>query len=232
MYRWGTRDLVWRSAFLPRWAAWSCVLAALLAVPGRVEAQPEQKGGGAGPAKTELATFGSGCFWCTEAIFLRVRGVEKVVSGYSGGWLENPTYQAVLTGQTGHAEVVQIEFDPARISYADLLEIFWNTHDPTTPNQQGVDIGPQYRSIILYHSDEQKETAEAYKRQLDESKTFKRPIVTEIVKYMRFYEAEPYHQNYFERNPKNPYCKQNIGPKINKFNVKFSDKVKTREERR
>ena len=178
----------------------------------------------------ELATFGSGCFWCTEAMFLRVKGVEKVTSGYSGGSLENPTYQTVLTGQTGHAEVVQIEFDPGSISYDELLEIFWKTHDPTTPNRQGNDVGPQYRSIILYHDDRQKEIAEAYKRQLDESKAFKRPIVTEIVRFTRFYKAEPYHQNYYELNPRNPYCSSYIGPKIKKFNRMFSDKLKTREK--
>jgi peptide-methionine (S)-S-oxide reductase len=204
----------------------------LLSVPHASLARAQERGGGGSPAARELATFGSGCFWCTEAIFLRVKGVEKVTSGYSGGWLENPTYQAVLSKQTGHAEVVQVEFDPDKISYEELLEIFWKTHDPTTPNRQGNDVGPQYRSIILYHDDRQKEIAEAYKRQLEESKAFRRPIVTEIVQFTRFYEAEPYHQNYYELNPRNPYCNSYIGPKIKKFNRMFSDKLKAREENR
>ena len=130
--------------------------------------------------KRELATFGSGCFWCTEAVYERVKGVDKVVSGYSGGAQPNPTYQSVLTGRTGHAEVVQLTFDPEVISYEDLLNIFWKTHDPTTLNRQGPDVGTQYRSVIFYHNDDQKRTAEAYMKQLDESKAFKKPIVTEI----------------------------------------------------
>jgi peptide-methionine (S)-S-oxide reductase len=174
----------------------------------------------------ETATFGGGCFWCTEAVFERVKGVEKVRSGYSGGTVENPTYQQVCTGLTGHAEAVQIEFDPAVISYADLLEIFWKTHDPTTLNQQGPDKGPQYRSAVFYHSDQQRETAEAYKRQLDESKAFKKPIVTEITQYTNFFEAEPYHQDYFELNRRQPYCSRYISPKIKKFNRMFRDKLK------
>ncbi len=180
--------------------------------------------------KLEVATFANGCFWCTEAVFERVKGVEKVVSGYSGGTVENPTYKQVCTGQTGHAEAVQMTFDPDRVTYADLLEIFWKTHDPTTLNQQGPDFGTQYRSAVFYHNEEQKKTAEAYKQQLDESKTFKRPIVTEITEYSNFYQAENYHQDYFELNGRQPYCRQQISPKIKKFNRMFRDKLKDKND--
>ena len=179
-------------------------------------------------SKLELATFGAGCFWCTEAVFERVKGVEKVVSGYAGGFVENPTYKAVCTGQTGHAEVIQLTFDPAVISFADLLEIFWKTHDPTTVNQQGPDYGTQYRSAVFYHNEKQKETAEQYKKQLDDSKVFKRPIVTEITRFTNFYPAEGYHQDYFEENPRQAYCRAYISPKIKKFNRMFKDKLKER----
>ena len=176
--------------------------------------------------KLAVATFGAGCFWCTEAVFERVKGVEKVVSGYSGGTVENPTYQQVCSGQTGHAEAIQITFDPATISYADLLEIFWKTHDPTTLNQQGPDIGTQYRSAVFYHNEEQKKVAEAYKQQLDESKVFQKPIVTEITEFTNFFAAEKYHQDYFELNRRQPYCSRYISPKIKKFNHMFRDKLK------
>jgi peptide-methionine (S)-S-oxide reductase len=178
------------------------------------------------PDKLKMATFGAGCFWCTEALFERVKGVKKVVSGYSGGTVENPTYQQVCTGQTGHAEAVQITFDPAIISYADLLEIFWKTHDPTTLNQQGPDVGTQYRSAVFYHNQEQKKIAEAYKQQLDESKAFEKPIVTEITKFTNFYSAEKYHQDYFELNRSQPYCRRYISPKIEKLDRMFRDKLK------
>ncbi|MHB8862394.1 MAG: peptide-methionine (S)-S-oxide reductase MsrA [Pirellulaceae bacterium] len=177
-----------------------------------------------------IATFGNGCFWCTEAVFQRVKGVKEVVSGYSGGTVPNPTYKQVSTGLTGHAEAVQITFDPAQVSYSDLLEIFWKTHDPTTLNQQGPDIGTQYRSAVFYHTDEQKRTAEAYKQQLEESKTFKRPIVTEITEFTNFYPAESYHQDYFELNSRQPYCRQYISPKIKKFNRMFRDKLKDKND--
>ncbi|MHB0957096.1 MAG: peptide-methionine (S)-S-oxide reductase MsrA [Pirellulaceae bacterium] len=177
-----------------------------------------------------IATFGNGCFWCTEAVFQRVKGVKEVVSGYSGGTVPNPTYKQVCTGLTGHAEAVQITFDPAQVSYSDLLEIFWKTHDPTTLNQQGPDIGTQYRSAVFYHTDEQKRTAEAYKQQLEESKTFKRPIVTEITEFTNFYPAESYHQDYFELNSRQPYCRQYISPKIKKFNRMFRDKLKDKND--
>ncbi len=174
----------------------------------------------------ETATFAGGCFWCTEAVFERVKGVKDVVSGYAGGSVENPTYQQVCSGSTGHAESIQIVFDPGVISYADLLEIFWKTHDPTTLNQQGPDKGPQYRSAVFYHSDQQRETAEAYKRQLDESKAFSKPIVTEITPFTNFFEAEAYHQDYFRLNRQQPYCSHYINPKIQKFSRMFRDKLK------
>ncbi len=180
-------------------------------------------------SQLELATFGAGCFWCTEAVFERVKGVEKVVSGYSGGAVPNPTYRDVCSGQTGHAEVTQITFDPSVVSFADLLEIFWKTHDPTTLNQQGPDIGTQYRSVVFYHSEEQRKTAEAYKQQLNESKEFKKPIVTQISPFQEFYPAEGYHQDYFELNRRQPYCARYISPKIKKFNRLFKDKLKDKD---
>jgi peptide-methionine (S)-S-oxide reductase len=175
----------------------------------------------------ELATFGSGCFWCTEAIFQRVMGVHKVVSGYSGGRVENPTYEEVCTGGTGHAEVVQLTYDPAEISYDELLEIFWKTHDPTTLNQQGNDFGPQYRSVIFYHNDEQKRLAEEYKKKLDSAGIWSAPIVTEIVPYENFFPAENYHQNYYNDNPRQPYCSYIINPKLEKLRKIFPQKLKT-----
>ena len=174
----------------------------------------------------ETATFGSGCFWCTEAVFLAVRGVQKVESGYSGGKTKNPTYREVCTGTTGHAEVTRITFDPKVISYEDLLEVFWNTHDPTTLNKQGADEGTQYRSVIFYHNEEQKNVAETYKKQLDASKLYKNPIVTEISPLTTFYKAEDYHQNYYELNPYQGYCQYVIRPKVDKFKKQFASKLK------
>jgi peptide-methionine (S)-S-oxide reductase len=174
----------------------------------------------------ELATFGSGCFWCTEAVFQQLKGVEKVVPGYAGGKVKNPTYQAVCSGLTGHAEVVQISFNPAVISYDELLEVFWQTHDPTTPNRQGNDVGTQYRSVIFYHNDDQRRRAEYYKRKLDEEGAFARPIVTEITPYTDFYPAEAYHHNYYRLNPTAPYCTYVIAPKLEKFKKAFAKKLK------
>lgn len=174
----------------------------------------------------KTATFGSGCFWCTEAIFERVNGVIDVVSGYSGGTVENPTYKEVTTGKTGHAECTQIKYDSSVISYDELLEIFWKTHDPTTTNRQGNDIGTQYRSIIFFHNKEQKEKAEYYKKKLDEEKIFSSPIVTEIVEFKIFYPAEEYHQDYYEKNPYQGYCAFVITPKVEKFEKIFKDKLK------
>ncbi len=177
-------------------------------------------------ADSEVATFGAGCFWCTEAVFLNVKGVTKVESGYSGGTVKNPSYREVCTGQTGHAEVTQITFDPGVISFEGMLEVFWNTHDPTTLNRQGADEGTQYRSVVFYHSEEQKKVAEAYKKQLEASHVFKSPIVTEISPFSTFYGAEDYHQNYYALNPAQGYCQYVIRPKVEKFKKQFASKLK------
>jgi len=174
----------------------------------------------------EQATFGSGCFWCTEAVFDRLRGVKSVVSGYSGGTVENPTYEQVCGGNTGHAEVIHIEYDPAEISYTDLLRVFWETHDPTTLNRQGHDVGTQYRSVVFYHNDRQRKLAEEYKRQLDAAGTFAAPIVTEIAPFTKFYPAEKYHQDYYAQNPEQRYCQYVIRPKVEKFRQEFSEMLK------
>jgi peptide-methionine (S)-S-oxide reductase len=179
------------------------------------------------PAGMAIATFGNGCFWCTEAVFQRLKGVQTVVSGYSGGRVKNPTYGQVCTGTTGHAEAIQIIYDPARVSYQDLLEVFWKTHDPTTRDRQGDDVGPQYRSVVFYHSDEQRELAEHYKKKLDESGLFGAPIVTEITPFTVFYRAEDYHQNYFNEHSGARYCRFVIGPKVEKLQKVFHDKLKT-----
>lgn len=174
----------------------------------------------------QTATFGAGCFWCTEAVFLNVKGVSKVESGYAGGTIKNPSYREVCTGETGHAEVTQITFDPAVVSFTDLLEVFWNTHDPTTLNRQGADEGTQYRSVIFFHNEEQKKLAETYKKQLDAAHVFKNPIVTEISPFTNFYKAEDYHQNYFALNPNQGYCQIVIRPKVEKFKKQFASKLK------
>jgi peptide-methionine (S)-S-oxide reductase len=173
----------------------------------------------------EKATFGNGCFWCTEAVFQRLKGVEIVQSGYAGGHVENPTYEQVCTGNTGHAEAIQITYDPAKITFEELLEVFWKTHDPTTLNRQGNDIGIQYRSVIFYHNEEQRKLAEEYKRKLDAEKIWKDPIVTEIVPFTNFFVAENYHQNYYNRNGYQPYCVFNIRPKVAKLEKIFRDKL-------
>lgn len=174
----------------------------------------------------ELATFGNGCFWCTEAIFQVLEGVEKVVSGYAGGHVEDPTYEQVCSGTTGHAEVLQITYDPDKTSYDELLEVFWKTHDPTTLNRQGNDIGTQYRSIIFYHTEEQQKRAEKYKQELDASVAFSGPIVTTIEPLPKFYPAEDYHQNYYKRNESQSYCSFAVRPKVEKFRKVFKDKLK------
>jgi peptide-methionine (S)-S-oxide reductase len=177
-------------------------------------------------SSTQLATFGAGCFWCVEAVFQQLEGVHKVESGYAGGHVANPTYEQVCSKTTGHAEVCQITYDPQKIRYEELLEVFWKTHDPTTPNQQGYDIGPQYRSAIFFHDDRQRELAEKYKAKLDQSGAFNAPIVTEIVPYKNYYKAEGYHQNYFLDNPGDRYCRAIIQPKVEKFRQVFADKLK------
>jgi peptide-methionine (S)-S-oxide reductase len=172
------------------------------------------------------ATFGGGCFWCTEAVFQRLKGVKSVVSGYSGGTAKNPTYHQVCTGTTGHAEAIQVTYDPALVSFQDLLEVFWKTHDPTTKDRQGSDVGTQYRSVIFYHSDEQKQLAEHYKKKLDESGVYNAPIVTEIAPFTVFYRAEDYHQNFYNQNPQQAYCRMMIPPKLEKLKKLFHDKLK------
>ena len=174
----------------------------------------------------QLATFGSGCFWCTEAVFQQVDGVEKVESGYAGGQVKNPTYKEVCSGLTGHAEVIQLTYDPKKVTYDELLEIFWQTHDPTTLNKQGADEGTQYRSVVFYHTPEQKQLAEGYKKKLDAEKIYRQPIVTEISAAQTFYKAEDYHQNYFNLNGNAPYCSYVIQPKLDKFKKVFKDKLK------
>lgn len=178
----------------------------------------------------ETATFGAGCFWCVEAVFQQLEGVHKVVSGYTGGTTQNPDYRSICTGTTGHAEVVQIEFDPEIISFDELLDVFWHTHDPTTLNRQGNDTGTQYRSAIFYHSKAQRSIAEESKAATDKSDLWDDPIVTEITAIDVFYPAEDYHQNYFQLNPSQPYCQFVIHPKMKKFTKDFQDKLKSNNE--
>jgi peptide-methionine (S)-S-oxide reductase len=178
---------------------------------------PARKAVGPPAAGHQQATLGGGCFWCTEAVFQQVNGVQSVVSGYSGGSVKDPTYEAVCTGKTGHAEVIQIAYDPAVVSFAEILEVFWKTHDPTTLNRQGADKGPQYRSVVFYHTDEQKQIAEQHKQKLDAARVFDRPIVTEIVPFTAFYAAEAKHQNFYLDNPRQPYCSVVIRPKLEKL---------------
>lgn len=177
-------------------------------------------------AKLDTATFGTGCFWCTEAIFQQLEGVHKVTSGYSGGHVANPTYEEVSEKTTGHAECLNIEYDPTVISFDELLEIFWQTHDPTTLNRQGADVGPQYRSVVFYHNAAQKEKAEKYKTELNKSGAFDKPIVTTLEPFTVFYPAEAYHQNYYKNNPGQGYCQIVIRPKVEKFEKVFKNKLK------
>lgn len=175
---------------------------------------------------SEIATLAGGCFWCLEAVYNNLRGVERVVSGYSGGNIPNPSYQLVCTGKTGHAEVVQITFDPQVITFRELLEVFFTIHDPTTLNQQGMDVGTQYRSAIFYHSPEQKAIAEEVIAEIEAAHVWPNPVVTEVSPLMEFYPAEEYHQQYFERNPDQGYCRAVIGPKVAKFRTHFLKKLK------
>ena len=175
---------------------------------------------------TDTITFGTGCFWCTEAVFQELEGVVKVTSGYSGGHVVNPTYEQVCEKTTGHAEVIQLTYDPTKVSVDELLEVFWQTHDPTTLNRQGNDVGPQYRSVIFFHNEEQKEKAGAYKAKLDKSGAWDNPIVTAIEPFTNFYPAEDYHQNYYNNNGSAPYCYFVIRPKLEKFEKVFKAKLK------
>lgn len=174
-----------------------------------------------------IATFAGGCFWCTEAVFLRIEGVEKIVSGYTGGQIKNPAYREICTGRTGHAEAIQIYYDPEKISYKELLEIFFATHDPTTLNRQGNDIGTQYRSAIFYNSDRQKQEAEDFINWLERESVFEDPIVTEVVPLGAFFNAEDYHQNYYSQNSEQAYCQFVINPKLHKLKTSFSGKLKS-----
>ncbi|MBI3259634.1 MAG: peptide-methionine (S)-S-oxide reductase MsrA [Ignavibacteriae bacterium] len=176
--------------------------------------------------QSDTVTLGAGCFWCVEAVFQNLEGVQSVTSGYSGGTVSNPSYKEVCNGTTGHAEVCQIVYNPQKISFESLLEAFWGTHDPTTLNRQGNDAGTQYRSAIFYHNETQKKIAEEYKAQLDKSGTWDKPIVTEITKFQKFYPAEDYHQNYFNENGQQSYCQFVIRPKVEKFKKQFKDRLK------
>lgn len=174
----------------------------------------------------ELATLGGGCFWCTEAVFSELKGIEKVESGYSGGTISNPTYEQVCTGDTGHAETVQISFDPGTISYREILDVFFSVHDPTMLNRQGADIGTQYRSVIFYHTPEQRRVAEEVMKQVGDSGIWGKPIVTQLVPFAAFYKAEDYHQRYFENNPNQGYCRVVIAPKVAKFRKHYLEKLR------
>ena len=222
-----------RSALLPVGAVVLAGLVVVLLATGQREFSPPEHFPVLDPAEvapaptpivTETATFGAGCFWCTEAVFQRVKGVKAVASGYSGGHVPNPTYDEVCGGGTGHAEVVQVTFDPAVVSYPELLEVFWRSHDPTTADRQGNDYGPQYRSVVFYHTERQRELAERYKRRIDEVGVYPDPVVTEIEPFTGFFPAEADHQNYYNRNSQSGYCRVNIGRKLEKLKAVFRDR--------
>jgi peptide-methionine (S)-S-oxide reductase len=187
---------------------------------GEVNMSKDATAGAATKPKLETATFGAGCYWCTEAVFQQTEGVKSVKSGFMGGHVKNPTYRQVCTGKTGHAEVVQIEFDPAVVSYDKLLDVFWHAHDPTSKDRQGADEGTQYRSVIFYHGDTQRKAAEESKRKLDASGALGKPVATEIVPAAEFYPAEDYHQNYYRNNKDQPYCRVVIAPKLKKLGLR------------
>lgn len=214
------------SGFISLGTLFSCAQKSSTTTNKPIENNMEIKNNATMPG-TETATFANGCFWCTEAIFEQLNGVISATSGYTGGQTENPDYKQVCTGTTGHAECLQIVYDPEKISFDELLAVFWETHDPTTLNRQGADVGTQYRSGIFYHNAEQKEKAEKYKTELNENGAFNNPIVTEITPFTKFYAAENYHQQYFENNNNaNPYCSMVIQPKLDKFKKVFKDKLK------
>ena len=179
-----------------------------------------------GPSRTEVATLGGGCFWCLEAVYQELRGVEKVESGYSGGHVPNPTYKEVCSETTGHAEVVQVTFDPDEVSYRDILEVYFAIHDPTTLNRQGADVGTQYRSVVYYHDDDQRRVAEEVISELETEGIWPNPIVTEVAPFDEFYVAEDYHQNYFRNNGFQPYCQVIIAPKVAKFRKEHLERLK------
>ncbi|WP_441001031.1 peptide-methionine (S)-S-oxide reductase MsrA [Fodinibius sp. SL11] len=191
-----------------------------------LQAQPNNTTDTMNTKTIEEATFGAGCFWCVEAVFEEVKGIKSAVAGYAGGKIPNPTYRQVSSGQTGHAEVARITYDPSVISYEQLLEVFWHTHNPTTKNRQGADVGPQYRSVIFYHNDKQKEIAEQSLQKTDNSDLWEDPIVTEIEPLKNYSAAENYHQNYYENNPNAGYCQVVIAPKLKKFRKDFSHLLK------
>ncbi len=214
--------LGWRVSLIAAMAALAALAVAAGGEPGIAEWKEKPK--------METATLGAGCFWCVEAVFEELKGVKSVEPGYSGGHKEDPTYEEVCTGKTGHAEVARIVFDPGVLSFKDVLEVFWKTHDPTTLNRQGADVGTQYRSVIFYHDDNQKKTAEEMKRRLDESGAFKKPIVTAIEPFVKFYPAENYHRDYFKNNPNAAYCRAVIAPKLDKFRKAFKESLKNPAE--
>ncbi len=178
------------------------------------------------PQGYEVTTLGSGCFWCIEALYLNLEGIKDVLPGYSGGHVADPSYRQVTSGTTGHAEVIRFYYDPKIISFREILEIFWFSHDPTTLNRQGADVGPQYRSAVFYHTEAQREDAEKYKKELNESGAYDSPIVTEITPFHNFYEAEDYHRNYYNQHELQPYCQFVIRPKVEKFKKVFASKMK------
>jgi len=178
------------------------------------------------PENLDTITLGAGCFWCVEAVFEQLKGVYSVESGYSGGHVKNPSYKEVCTGNTGHAEVCQVSYNPSEISLNEILEVYWTTHDPTTLNRQGADVGTQYRSVVFYHNDEQRRYAEDVKNRLIQAKVWETPVVTQIVPFENFYKAEDYHQEYYSNNASQPYCKMVITPKLEKFKKVFADKLK------
>jgi len=204
------------------------IIALILFSLSNVSAQ-QKKVAGNQQKKLEKATFGNGCFWCTEAVFQRLKGVTAVRSGYEGGSIANPTYDEVSSGLTGHAEVIEVTFDPTILSYKELLNIFWQTHDPTTLNRQGADVGTQYRSVIFYHNDTQKALATNYKAELNKVNAFGKPVVTAVEKAKPFYVAENYHQDYFNKNKNQPYCRAVILPKLDKLEKVFKDKLKPKK---
>jgi peptide-methionine (S)-S-oxide reductase len=202
------------------------VLLALVTLGDRAAAAAADAREQTDPGGAEVATFGGGCFWCLEAVFERVEGVESVVSGYAGGQVPNPSYKQVSTGRTGHAEVVQVHFDPRVIAYEDLLELFFAMHDPTTEDRQGADVGPQYRSLILAHDERQRQVARSLMERLEQEEVFPDPIVTELDGFDVFYRAADHHQDYYEKNPGQGYCRVVIAPKVNELREKYTDRLK------